>query len=253
MKLKRLIRYLYGTKERELILGAKDITVMQVLIDAAYAVHANMRSHTGGCILFGRGALIAKFITQKLSTKSSTEAELVGCSDYLPLAILARKFLEQQGYDIQPSILLQDNQSTIRLFENGRASAGKQSRHIDIRYFFVKDRIDKEEFKVEHCPTEKMIAIFFTKPLQGKLFHRLSVVIMGEIDLETFNNQINALESKERVAPTTVPNKNNPDDDVNIDVDTNNIDRMLKKPLPDEVKKKNKVSYADVVKIKPTK
>ena len=49
-----------------------------------------------------------------------------------------------------------------------------------------------------------------------------------------------------------MPNKN-PDDDVNVDVDTNNIDRMLKKPLPDEVKKKNKVSYADVVKIKPTK
>ena len=55
------------------------------------------------------------------------------------------------------------------------------------------------------------------------------------------------------IAPTTVPNKNNPDDDVNIDVDTNNINRMLKKPLLDKLKKKNKVSYADVVKIKPTK
>ena len=55
------------------------------------------------------------------------------------------------------------------------------------------------------------------------------------------------------VAPATVPNKNDRNDDVNIDVDTNNIDRMLKKPLPDEVKKKKKVSYADVVKIKPTK
>ena len=108
LKLRRLIRYLYGRKERKLTLGANDMSLMYILIDAAYAVHTNMRSHTGGCILFGRGAIISKSIAQKLNTKSSTEAELVECSDYLSLAIHVRLFLEQQGYKTQPSKLLQD-------------------------------------------------------------------------------------------------------------------------------------------------
>ena len=99
---------MYGRKERKLTLGANDMSLMYILIDAAYAVHTNMRSHTSECILFGRGAIISKSIKQQLNTKSSTEAELVGCSDYLPLTIHARLFLEQQGYKIQPSKLLQD-------------------------------------------------------------------------------------------------------------------------------------------------
>ena len=137
LKLKRLIRYLHGTKERKLTIGAEGMSIMHVLVDAAYAVHENIRSHTGGCTIFSRGAIISKSMTQKLNTKSSTEAELVGCSDYLPLVIHVRLFLEEQGYKIQPTKLLQDNHSTIQLLENGRASAGKKSRHIDMRYFFL--------------------------------------------------------------------------------------------------------------------
>lgn len=49
-KLKRLIRYLFGTLNRSLCVGADDITWMNILIDASYAVHPDMKSHTGGCI-----------------------------------------------------------------------------------------------------------------------------------------------------------------------------------------------------------
>ncbi len=75
------------------------------------------------------------------------EAELVGASNYLPCPVWAPHFLGAQGYVIKDNIFLQDNQSTIRFERNGRKSCGPNSRHIDIRYFFMKDRIEKGNIK----------------------------------------------------------------------------------------------------------
>ena len=49
---------------------------------------------------------------------------------------------------------------------------------MNIRYFFAKDRVDKEEVLIHYCPTGKMLADYFTKPLQGKAFPIFSTVIM---------------------------------------------------------------------------
>ena len=54
-------------------------------------------------------------------------------------------------------------------------STASNNRHINIRYFVIKDRVDNEELKIEYLPTEEMIADFFTKPLQGALFRKLRV------------------------------------------------------------------------------
>jgi hypothetical protein len=62
----------------------------------------------------------------------------------------------------------QDNQSTIRLAENGKASSRRGTRHINIRYFFIADRIaPRKEITVQYCPTKEMVADYFTKPLTG--------------------------------------------------------------------------------------
>ena len=65
------------------------------------------------------------------------------------------------------------------MLKNGRNSCTGNSRHIHIRYFFVKDRVDKKEVKIEYCPSLDMLADFFTKPLQGKLFLKFKEVLMG--------------------------------------------------------------------------
>jgi hypothetical protein len=70
-----------------------------------------MKSHTGGVVSFGRGAIMtSRSSKQKLNTKSSTEAELVGASDYLPYSIRAKKVLEAQGYVLKEKVFFQDNQ-----------------------------------------------------------------------------------------------------------------------------------------------
>jgi hypothetical protein len=169
-------------------LGADDMTVMQTWVDVSYAVHQDMKSHTGGCVSFGRGAIMSKSSKQKLNTKSTTESEFVGASDYLPSPIWGKKFLEAQGYTIKENIFHQDNEGAIRFETNGRRSCGPNSRHIDIRYFFIKDRLEIENFKVKYCPTKQMLADFFTKPLQGKLFRKLRAVVMGHAHVDSLKD-----------------------------------------------------------------
>ena len=65
------------------------------------------------------------------------------------------------------------------LVKNGRASSSKRTRHIDIRYFFVTDRIASGDVSVAYCPTADMIADFFTKPLQGAPFRQFRDFIMN--------------------------------------------------------------------------
>jgi hypothetical protein len=146
-----------------------------------------MRSHTGGVMSLGVGGIIAKSTKQKLNTKSSTEAELVGASDYLPNTIWVKMFLEAQGHTIEENYLEQDNESAIKLESNGRSSAGPRSRHIDIRYFWIKDRTRANEIKIRHCPTLRMLADFFTKPLQGALFVKFRDVLLGYKNVESLS------------------------------------------------------------------
>ena len=62
---------------------------------------------------------------------------------------------------------------------NGRESSGRCTRHINIRYFGIKDYVERKEFELEYCPTNDMLADFMTKPLQGEKFKRFLKLIMN--------------------------------------------------------------------------
>jgi hypothetical protein len=112
------------------------------------------------------------------------ESELVAVDDCMPAICWTRYFLEAQGYNVAENILYQDNQSAILLEKNGKASSGKRTKHINIRYFFVTDRIRANELNVEWCPTGLMIGDFMAKPLQGTLFQRFRDLLMGVIKID---------------------------------------------------------------------
>ena len=109
---------------------------LKTWVDAAYGVHSDMRGHTGGLMSVGTGIIHHKTSKQRINTKSSTETEVVGASDYLSYTIWTKKFLEDQGYKLKRTEYYQDNQSAIKMLANGWRSKGDKSRHIDIRYFF---------------------------------------------------------------------------------------------------------------------
>ena len=63
------------------------LTCMTTWVDVSYDVHNDMRVHTGGCITLGSDMIHCKSSKQKLNTKSSTETQVVGASDYIPFTI----------------------------------------------------------------------------------------------------------------------------------------------------------------------
>ena len=111
-----------------------------------------------------------------------------------------------QGYHIKHNVLYQDNESAIRMERNGRNSCTGNSRHVHIRYFFVKDRIDKGEVSVKYCPTYQMLADYFTKPLQGRMFGIYRDVLMGWKHISTLQS-IPSPCMKERVENIVESNK----------------------------------------------
>ena len=84
--------------------------------------------------------------------------------------------------------------------KNGKKSCTKRSRHLNIRYFYVKDLIARGEAEVDYCPTEDMLADFFSKPLQGNLFKKFRSVILGHSPLSVLYMHKSVRELKERVS-----------------------------------------------------
>jgi hypothetical protein len=177
-KLVRMIRYLRGTTQLPLILRADSVPVPKWWAHGSHATHPNMRGHTGGCMSLGDGMPINTSTKQKINTRSSTETELVAADDFMPIILWTNYFLEAQGYGHQDTILYQDNQSAILLEKNGRKLSSKRTKYLNCRFYFITDRINKNELSVEYCPTEEMVGDFFTKPLQGKLFYKFRCLIM---------------------------------------------------------------------------
>jgi hypothetical protein len=141
-------------------------------------VHPDYKSHTGGIMTMGKGAIVSVSKKQKLNTRSSTEAELVGADDVAGPMLWTARFLQAQGYNFD-SKLLQDNQSTMKMELNGRASAGKRSRHLNIRYFFINDLKEKGLINIEYCPTDKILGDYMSKPLHGRKFNDQRNAIMN--------------------------------------------------------------------------
>ena len=130
-------------------------------------------------MMMNHGALFALSSKQKLNTRSSTEAELVGVNDAMTMILWMKHFIEAQGYPVHENIIYQDNESSMKLEKYGRQSSGKKTRHLDIRYYFVTDNAKKGTVQIRYCPTGDMVADFFTKPLQGSLFKKFRDQILN--------------------------------------------------------------------------
>ena len=168
LKLARVAKYLDATIGLPLILSMDDTGEMRWHVDASFAVHNDMKSHTGATMTMGQGAAYNQSSKQKINTGSSTKAELVGANEVLTQMIWARYFLETQGYCLKDNICYQDNESAMKLEKNGKRSSTKHTRHIHIRYFMITDRVKNNKISIKYCPTGDMVGDYHTKPLQGK-------------------------------------------------------------------------------------
>jgi hypothetical protein len=82
-KLVHLMRYIRGTRTMPLIMIANGSGNLKWWVDTSFAVHPNMRGHSGGGLSLGRGFPIVSSTKQKLNTRSSTETEIVGADGHM--------------------------------------------------------------------------------------------------------------------------------------------------------------------------
>ena len=208
-KLKRTMKFLEQTIEDSRIIGAESLTKMKTYVDSSHAVHPDMRGHTGGAISFGTGILSHVSSKQKMNSRSTNETEVIGNSEYLPRNIWHDYFFEAQGYKLRENVFFQDNEGAEKMAKNGKLSCSSRSRHINIKFFWITDRVKKGRIQVKHCATDRMVADFFTKPLQGSKFHTFREIIMGWKKITTLEDNDNEVSSirKEQVGKIKISDK----------------------------------------------
>jgi hypothetical protein len=128
--------------------NANGTGVLTWYVDASFAVHPDMRGHTGGAMTMGTGFFLDKSNKHKLNTRSSAESEIVAVNKLIPQILWARLFMKAQGFAVSNNILYQDNKSAMLLEMNGQASSSKRTRHIEIWYYYIANQVAKGDLRV---------------------------------------------------------------------------------------------------------
>ena len=178
----RVLGYLEGTIALVILIDTKTMQAY-VYIDASFGatVHGDGKGHSG--IYFTLGTfgvpLYWRSIKQKVVARSSTEAELIALFDGMDLLLWARAVLDWIGYPQLPTILYQDNTSTITIAYMGHGAATSHTRYLDMKYFWIKQYLDSGVVVLQYMETERMPADFFATPRLGNRFSLMVEKIMG--------------------------------------------------------------------------
>jgi transposase InsO family protein len=160
---KRIYRYLIGTKALELTYGG-DKRGLVGYVDADGASQEHRRAISGYVFMVDGGAVSWSSKKQELVTLSTAEAEYVAQTHAAKEAIWLRRLLTEIFKSIDtPTILFSDSKSAIALAHDGHYHA--RTKHIDIRYHFIRYIIEAGSIKLVYCPTSDMTADTLTKVL----------------------------------------------------------------------------------------
>lgn len=165
---KRVIRYLKGSIDLNLEYNGRFENILVGFSDADYAGNLESRKSTSGiCFFLGGGAISWSTKLQDTIALSTAEAELLALSSAVQEAIYLRKLIfeiDASLLETGPTTIYEDNQACIAMTANMSYSA--KTKHIDIKYHSVKDKVDKRYIKIVYRPTTEQVADGLTKPLQ---------------------------------------------------------------------------------------
>lgn len=121
---------------------------------------------TGGCISW-------RSKKQRTVALSSTEAEYMALTEAIQEAVWLKAFLFELGEmkSDEAVKIYEDNQGSIALAKNPEFH--KRTKHIDIRYHFVREKVEDGQVVLEYCPTKDMKADMMTKPIPAPQFEHL--------------------------------------------------------------------------------
>ena len=177
---KRILRYIQGTLKLGIMYSAEFESTVTGYSDADWAGDIVDRiSTTGYVFLMSGGAVSWRSKKQSCVALSTAEAEYMALASTFQEAIWMKKLLSSLNIDPDDSanatIVYEDNQSAICMSKNQKCHG--QSKHIDIKYHFVQEKISEGRIELKYCATENMLADMFTKGLSGPKFKKLRSMI----------------------------------------------------------------------------
>lgn len=152
--------------------------------DSDYAADMDTRRSTSGYIFkLANGPITWMSKRQSCVSLSTTEAEYIAACLAVKESIWIRKLLHDVGYiNDNPTTIYIDNQSAIKLVKNPEFHC--RTKHIDVKFHFIREKYDNKEIDVEYICTRDQIADLFTKALPKERFENLSIKI-GLLDVHT--------------------------------------------------------------------
>jgi hypothetical protein len=178
-ELRRVLKYLKGTKYIKLTLSIDDMSKIIWWVDPYDSTHKDCKGYTGVMMFLGGRAVISSLQKQKINTKSLTELELISLDDTLTIMLWTLYFIEAQSYSMEQNIIFKDNMSMINLSLYGTFLSSKRTKHIKPRYFFIKDKIEEGKIEVRYCPTKKMRINVLNKPKQALPFRKDCAILIN--------------------------------------------------------------------------
>jgi hypothetical protein len=179
---KRVLRYLTGTRDLGIkysVGGASGGALMEGYSDSDWAGDVDTRrSTTAYVFMIAGGAMSWSSRLQATVALSSTEAEYMSLCAAAQEAIYLRQLLADLGYEQrEPTVIYDDNQGCVALAQSDRIN--KRTKHIDVRYHFVRERVESRELKIKYVPTEHQLADMLTKALERVKMEKLRMKVLG--------------------------------------------------------------------------
>lgn len=168
--LKRIFRYLAGTRTRGIVYGGADDSGFRGYTDADWAGdHDSARSTAGYVFVLNGGPISWRANKQKSVAKSTTEAEYMASSDAAQEAVWTRFLLPELGEDLDgPTVINGDNMGALALAKN--PIDHKRTRHINVSYHFIRELIADGTLDFRYISTNEMVADGLTKALTPAKF-----------------------------------------------------------------------------------
>jgi hypothetical protein len=181
-KLKRIMGYIKAHPDHCMVLKPNSLRIV-CAADASYGDHQDGKSHSGGVVGFeGNDKSISPVLficgKQPVVAKSSFEAEIIAASTVGDSFVWLSDFMIEIDIVVEGSVMYQDNKSAILSMEKG-GSSFKRTKHIKIRFFWLKALVDEGLLKFEYVQTAEMVADMLTKPLVGPVFQYLAGKLTG--------------------------------------------------------------------------
>lgn len=176
---KRTLRYLNGTKERQLVLRPGHDDQLTAYVDSSWgnAFEKGRRSRSGMIVKFGHAVIGAVANLQNCVSLSSTEAEYVALTEAVKTVIWLNNVLKELGVPQNPPQIFQDNVGCMEWVHGGTAKHFNKRKHIDLKHHYLMSIVESKKVVLKLIGTREMEADFLTKPLYPTELRRASEIM----------------------------------------------------------------------------